>query len=448
MTRPAIRLGDLRNSFEGVIPSIIGTIDDDGMPNISYLSHVYYIDETHVALSNQFFSKTAANVRRLGVATVMVVDALSGAQHLLDLQFEQSCDSGEVFERISTHLDVMSHLRGHEGLMKLKSADIYRVTQIREVLAAAPLTPAPEPRPRCDRIGHAARIISAISHEADSDTILDTALDGLRDEMAFRYLMVLLPNEDETILTMVASRGYDRYGTGAEVSVGTGVIGMTAASKRPVLIADLTRARRYARAVTGDSAQIPLPGLEAPQCQMAVPMLAKGRLRGVIFVESELSFAFTHEDEAALSLIANHLASCLLLAELQAQTIQPSANLASATHTDSRRFRFRYFMHDDSVFIDNDYLIRGVPGRLLYYFVRKFSESGQRDFSNREIRRDTSLRLPDFKDNLETRLILLRRRLDEKAGPLRLCRPERGQVRLEFDGLPDIEVVGAAPALS
>lgn len=143
MTRPVIRLGDLRNSFEGVIPSIIGTIDDDGMPNISYLSHVYYIDETHVALSNQFFSKTAANVRRLGVATVMVVDALSGAQYLLDLQFEQSCDSGEVFERISTHLDVMSHLRGHEGLMKLKSADIYRVTQIREVLAAAPLAPPP-----------------------------------------------------------------------------------------------------------------------------------------------------------------------------------------------------------------------------------------------------------------------------------------------------------------
>jgi len=442
-----IQLSDLRNSFEGVIPSVIGTIDDDGMPNISYLSHVYYVDENRVAVSNQFFSKTAANVRRLGVATVMVVDALSGAQHLLDLQFEQSCDGGEVFERISTHLDVMSHLRGMEGLMKLKSADIYRVAGIREVLAAAPLVPAPDPRPHCNRLSRTARVIAAISAESDADAIIDVTLDGLRDEMAFKHAMILLPDEDGLVLTMVASRGYDRYGAGAEVPFGEGVIGMTAASKRPVLIADLSRARRYARAITGDGAQIPLPGLEAPECQMAVPMLVKGRMRGVIFVESGQSFAFTHEDEAALGLIANQLASALLLAELQAQAITPPAVPSSYPIQESGCFRFKYFTHDDSVFIDSDYLIRGIPGRLLYHFVRRFVDTGQCDFSNREIRRDASLRLPDFKDNLETRLILLRRRLDDKAGPLRLIRPARGQVRLEFDGHPDIEVVDTAPSL-
>ena len=68
-------------------------------------------------------------------------------------------------------------------------------------------------------------------------------------------------------------------------------------------------------------------------------------------------------------------------------------------------------------------------------------ETGRSDFSNREIRRDRTFNLPDFKDNLETRLILLRRRLEERGGPVRILRPERGQIRLVIDGAPEIRVV-------
>ena len=51
-----IRLRDLGACFEGVIPSILATASADGVPNISYLSHVEFVDDAHVALSNQFFS--------------------------------------------------------------------------------------------------------------------------------------------------------------------------------------------------------------------------------------------------------------------------------------------------------------------------------------------------------------------------------------------------------
>lgn len=436
-----IRLRDLRNSFEGVVPSIIATLDGDGMPNISYLSHVYYVDDNHVAVSNQFFSKTTRNVRLHGVATVMVVDPLTGSQHLLDVEFAQARESGDVFERISTHLDIMSSLQGVGNIMKLKSADIYRVTRIQEVMAAAPLETPGDLAPQCDRLGQSARIIAAIAAEEDADTILDTALDGLRDEMYFHNVVVLLPDDGGETLTTVASRGYDRLGAGAQVRIGEGLIGMVAKARKPVLIADLSRARRYARAVSGATGEIPLPGLDNPQCQMAVPMLAKGQLRGVIFVEAELPFAYTHKDEEALVLIANQLAAALLLAELQAQVATPAPPVHEPAAHSQGSFRFKYFAFDDSVFIDDEYLIKGVPGRLLYHFVRAYADSGRRDFSNREIRRESALKLPDLKDNLETRLILLRRRLEDKAGPIRLTRPERGQVRLEVGKQPEIEVV-------
>ena len=76
-----IRLSDLQSCFEGVIPSIVATAGADGTPNISYLSQVVRVDDEHIALSNQFFSKTATNVRENPSAAVLVVDAQTGEQY-------------------------------------------------------------------------------------------------------------------------------------------------------------------------------------------------------------------------------------------------------------------------------------------------------------------------------------------------------------------------------
>ena len=62
--------------------------------------------------------------------------------------------------------------------------------------------------------------------------------------------------------------------------------------------------------------------------------------------------------------------------------------------------------------------------------LRDYTQAGRTDFTNRELRLDPSIRLPDVADNLEARLLLLQRRLQENAPPMRIEKTGRGRLRL------------------
>jgi GAF domain-containing protein len=442
-----IPLERLRDSFEGVIPSVIATTDANGMPNVSYLSHVHYVDETHVALSNQFFSKTAANVARNGFATVMVVDGYSGQQHVLDLVFERSETEGEAFERVAVHLAILESRMS--GIMKLRALDIYRVEDCQPVPAANPLV-APEPLVLPDLMGKVARLAAWMSGCVDPETLLDMTLEGLAEHFGYGHSIVLVPDGERGDLTTIASRGYEQFGFGAEVAAGSGIIGVAAERRSAVRITDLSRGQRYVQAVRvmagiEETACIPLPALEKPLSQIALPLVAHSRLVGVLFLESTERFTFRHRDEEALTVVAAHLATALSFLSDERERAETGRRDGAGPQVEQvpagRRIAVRFYQRDGSLFVDDDYLIRGVPGRLLLHFLEDYTRSGKQEFLNREIRRDRRLQLPDFKDNLETRLILLRRRLEEKAGPIKLERADRGRLRLTLAGRPEIEVI-------
>ncbi|MGZ5848303.1 MAG: GAF domain-containing protein, partial [Ramlibacter sp.] len=93
--------------------------------------------------------------------------------------------------------------------------------------------------------------------------------------------------------------------------------------------------------------------------------------------------------------------------------------------------RVRRVAADHSVFLDGDYLIRGVAGAIFWKLACAHVEQGRCDFTNRELRSAPDLPLPDVQANLEVRLLLLQRRLAERNSPVQIARTGRGMFRLQ-----------------
>ena len=82
----------------------------------------------------------------------------------------------------------------------------------------------------------------------------------------------------------------------------------------------------------------------------------------------------------------------------------------------------------------------GVAGRLLWALLDHHQRDGRTAFTNRELRRDPSLELPELRDNFESRLILLKRRLDERDAPVRIVKTGRGMFRLDVETALQLDV--------
>ena len=436
-----LRLNDLDACFEGVIPSIIATAAPDGTPNVSYLSQVIRIDDERVALSNQFFGKTAANLRGNPQAAILLVDGRSGQQVRLEAHYEGSVEQGEMFERVAAQIAASSAEVGMAGVMRLRALDVFRVLAVIATPSAADLTAPP---PASPSLAAVAMVAGAIARASEAGGILDAVLDGLRQELGYEAAIAFLHDRPREVLATVDSRGMGRPGAGSELPFGQGVAGMAAAERRLVKVSDLSRVRRFGAAIRGGPADedrtrtIPLPALPEARSQMAVPLVVQGILHGVLMVESARALAFGAGDEAALTLIAHQAAAALALAEAsEPEAVQPSQPDAEMTSECS--FRVVYYPHDDSVFIEDVYIIKGVAGRLLMLLLERHLAEARLEFTNREIRLSDKLRLPGLKDNLETRLLLLRRRLEERGAPVRLMRTGRGRIRLDLKGQPRLE---------
>lgn len=331
--------------------------------------------------------KSAKNLAENPYANLILVRPENHEEFRLTLGYERTERRGPVFDRLRNELSMIATLTGMQDVFRLSSADVYRVLDIEALNVVDPgaLERARQEsaHPGANTHANLGELCGRLSRAQDLDTLLRVTVDGLADLLGYAHSQVLLLDEDGTHLFTIASHGYETAGIGAEVTLGEGLVGAAAAQCAPITIDNTSQLTKYSRTVRR--------AFEAAgdRCGGARP--------------------------------------------------EPTTDVASGTE-----ILVRHFVSDGSAFLDGDYLTKGVAGRLLWSLLRQYEDEGRTEFTNPEVRLDPSLDLPDFRDNFESRLILLKRRLDERAAPIRVEKTGRGRFRLLVDATLRLESVGEA----
>jgi len=121
---------DMIPAMQGAIPAALVTSSKSGIPNATYISQVFYVDESHVALSFQFFNKTIRNVRENPKASVKIYHPETQDTWDLEIEYEKSLEEGKIFEEMDMQLEAIASMTGMAGVFKLKAADIYSVKSV------------------------------------------------------------------------------------------------------------------------------------------------------------------------------------------------------------------------------------------------------------------------------------------------------------------------------
>jgi adenylate cyclase len=434
----SVPLDSIAACFEGVIPASVCSCSRDGLPNVTFLSIVQRLNENHVGLSFQFFNKTRKNILENPRAQLVVVRPGTADQYRLDLRYLRTETDGPAFDRMRARLEAVASQTGMSRVFRLRGMDVYEVLDCRPVNQEG----GSEVVPPVESMRELEAFTARLGRCDGLDALVGTALEALADLFGHRHSFVMFPDEDGTRLFTGASHGFDPSGVGSEVVVGEGMLGLSAARRSVVRATNLALDRVVARAVRtgierrGEESildkEIALPGLMEARSQLVVPLLSRDRLLGVLCLQSADPGRFLETDELVMQIAARYLAASMAnamaadsaeprVATLQSDRVAPVAGHAVVKH----------YRSDDSIFIDDAYLTKGIPGRLFWKLLQAFVGTGRAAFTNKEIRLDASMGLPDIKDNLEARLILLRRRLEERCDFMKLSPAGRGRLHLD-----------------
>jgi putative methionine-R-sulfoxide reductase with GAF domain len=359
---------------------------------------------------------------------------------------------------MSLRIDAIASHTGMSGVFRLIAADLFEVRSVDAVegfLIELPPDVAAEPvslEGLRTEVRGLQFISDRVNRAPDLETLLHSVLEALDQYFRFSHTSVLLFDDASQRLVTLASRGYGESGVGAEVAVGQGVIGMVARERRVLRLSNLEADLGYARAVRREAEaqrgrielqmEVPLPGLPDAQSVLAIPLAIGDRLVGVLSAEDRDPMRFGEWHEAYLDIVGNQIAlgidRMLSRSEEQDDPPHPIPAVPLPPPPRSRHRTLTFYRSDDAIFVDDEYLIRNVPAKILWKVLRESQRTGRTEFSNRELRLDPWLGLPPVKANLESRLILLRQRLRDKCPDTQLTPAGRGRFTLR--ACPEIEL--------
>lgn len=143
--------------------------------------------------------------------------------------------------------------------------------------------------------------VSAVASETlNLDELLAAIAQMVQRTISVELLAILLYSDRRKTLRIRYAMGHrEEVVRNVEIRLGEGVVGAAAVSRKPVRIGDVRQDSRYLNAV------------DPVRSEIAVPMMARGRLVGVLDLESTELDAFTGEDQAMLTLIASRVGAAI-----------------------------------------------------------------------------------------------------------------------------------------
>ncbi|MEP6894412.1 MAG: GAF domain-containing protein [Chloroflexota bacterium] len=155
------------------------------------------------------------------------------------------------------------------------------------------------------------RLLHHITTTAASGTTLDEALqsavNGLQVTLGGDRVSILLADREKKFLLVRAAIGYIDDIYEMSIPVGSGITGWAAAHRRTLRVNNIQEDTRY------------IAGSANIRSEMAVPLVYRSELLGVLNVESEQLAAYTETDEELLGTLGGSLAAIIANARLLEQ---------------------------------------------------------------------------------------------------------------------------------
>ncbi len=153
-------------------------------------------------------------------------------------------------------------------------------------------------------VAYLMRLTDTLNTTLDLQTLLSRTSELVRAVIPYRIFAIFLLNDRTNELRMRYQIGHTPQAERTRVPVGKGVVGQVALTRQPILLNDVSTADYYMNAN---------PDVRS---ELAVPLIAKNRLIGVLDIESEQQDFFRDEHLHVLTLTASRIAQSIENARL------------------------------------------------------------------------------------------------------------------------------------
>ena len=159
-----------------------------------------------------------------------------------------------------------------------------------------------------DALAQLLPLVREVSSVLDPEALMPTIARQLRRIVDYRFLDIFLSQDDGSLVPAFVEGIAPEAVKTLRLRPGEGIVGAAALLREPIFVPDVRKDPRY------------IPVIPDVGAELAIPLLHRDRLVGVLNVEGTDGAAFTPDAIAALRVLAGHLATAIENANLYRET--------------------------------------------------------------------------------------------------------------------------------